>query len=108
MPVMNELLNNNKEAVIQVVNGIPLGKVATYGQVAKLAGLGNAARFVGTTMKNLPHDTGLPWHRVINAQGKISFPIDSEGYKVQKQRLLSEGVQFKGQKIDLAQFRWTT
>lgn len=108
MAAMNEKLPSNKEAVIQVVNAIPVGTVATYGQVAQLAGLGQAARYVGTTMKNLPHNSRLPWHRVVNAQGKISFPVDSEGYKVQKQRLLKEGVQFNGQRISLAVFGWST
>lgn len=107
MTAMNEKLPSNKEAVIQVVNAIPAGTVVTYGQVAQLAGLGKAARFVGTTMKNLPPNSRLPWHRVVNAQGKIAFPIDSEGYRLQKQRLLKEGVQFKGQRISLAVFGWS-
>src|SRR5690606_34221937 len=100
MPDMSNQFDNNKDAVILVVNAIPYGKVATYGQVAQLAGLGRAARFVGTCMKRLPKNTRLPWHRVINAQGKISFPVDSEGYKVQKQRLENEGIYFGSQKID--------
>ncbi len=105
---MHNKMDKNKEAVIQVVNAIPPGKVATYGQVAELAGLGRAARFVGSTMKKLPRDTRLPWFRVINAQGKIAFPLDSEGYKRQKQRLEKEGIVFYKQRIDLKTFGWQT
>lgn len=106
MAAMNENPVTNKEAVLQIVNAIPAGKVATYGQVARLAGLGNAARYVGTAMKNLPHGTRLPWHRVLNAQGKISFPVNSEGYTRQKQRLLDEGIAFRGNSVDLKRFGW--
>ncbi len=105
---MNEEFDNKREAIIQIVNAIPYGKVATYGQIAKLAGLGRAARFVGTCMKNLPKNTRLPWHRVINAKGQLSFPFDSEGYLQQKQRLMAEGIGFSGRKIDVTRFAWKT
>jgi methylated-DNA-protein-cysteine methyltransferase-like protein len=72
---------NLREIVWQVVASIPEGKVATYGQVAKIAGYPSQARYVGATLRNLPKNTALPWHRVINAQGRISFPSDSEAYK---------------------------
>lgn len=95
------------EAIYQCLQQVPAGKVVTYGELAKLAGLGSAARFAGTTLKKLPKDTTLPWHRVINAQGKISFPENHPGFSLQKQRLLDEGVAFtKNGKINLSVYLW--
>ncbi len=92
------------ETVIwQIVAAIPAGHVMSYGQVAKQAGYPNHSRQVGSILKKLPNDTKLPWHRVINAQGKISFPEEGEQYLRQKQRLLDEGVVFKGNKVNLKQ-----
>lgn len=58
----------------QLVASIPKGNVATYGQLAIMAGYPNHARYVGTILKNLPNDSTLPWHRVVNAKGELSFP----------------------------------
>lgn len=62
------------ERIWTVVAAIPVGRVATYGQVAELAGLPRGARAVGLAMARLPAGTRLPWHRVINATGKVSIP----------------------------------
>lgn len=87
--------------VWQVVEGIPRGHVLTYGEVARLAGMSRAARRVSQAMRRAPRDRKLPWHRVVNAQGRISFPADSSGYRQQKERLEREGVVFIKGKIDL-------
>lgn len=92
------------KAVWQVVQGIPRGHVLTYGEVARLAGMGRAARRVSQAMRRAPRDMGLPWHRVVNAQGKISFAEDSNGYRKQKSRLEAEGIVFLNGKIDLERF----
>lgn len=78
--------------ILQQLSHIPKGKVISYGQLAKLAGLPGYARQVGAVLKKLPHDTRLPWHRVLNSQGKISFPEGSDAYEEQKKRLENEGV----------------
>lgn len=96
----------SKNAIYLVVREIPSGTVTTYGDVAKRAGLGRAARLVGTTLKNLPKDSSLPWHRVINSQGKISFPPASAAYLRQKKKLIAENIVFKGERIDLKLFGW--
>ena len=70
-----------RESIWQVVHMIPSGKVATYGQIAALAGHPQAARFAGRSLKNLPTTSKIPWHRVLNAQGKISLPKNSPSYK---------------------------
>ena len=83
------------ERIWQVVASIPSGHVASYGQIAKMAGLPGYARFVGTTLGKLPRDTRLPWHRVVNAKLAIA-PRGSGRMLEQKRRLRNEGVSFKG------------
>ena len=95
-----------EEKIWHIVAYIPKGKVATYGQIARLAGYPGHARFVGSTLKKLPHDTKLPWHRVINAQGKLSFPENSPAYKRQKSLLENEGIVFRNAKLSLSHFGW--
>lgn len=90
--------------VWHVVEGIPRGHVLTYGEVARLAGMSRAARRVSQAMRRAPRSRALPWHRVVNAQGRISFPADSPGYRRQKARLEDEGVVFVGGVIDLEKF----
>ncbi len=92
------------KTVWQVVNGIPRGHVLTYGEVARLAGMSRAARRVSQAMRRAPRGMALPWHRVVNAQGKISFPEDSVGFQRQKELLENEGVVFLNGKIDLDRF----
>jgi methylated-DNA-protein-cysteine methyltransferase-like protein len=87
--------------VWQVVLEIPPGHVLTYGEVARLSGAARYARRVSQAMRWAPRDLALPWHRVINAQGKISFPPDSDGWRRQKERLESEGVVFIKGRINL-------
>ncbi len=78
----------------------------TYGQLAKIAGLPGAARLAGTILCQLPENTELPWHRVVNAQGKISMPENSSGYIEQVKRLKAEGVSVNNGKIRLKEFQW--
>ena len=97
---------NNREKIWQVVNQIPRGKVATYGQIARLADLPGYARYVGYTMKMLPSGTRLPWYRVVNSQGKLSFPTDSSQYQRQKSKLEAEGVVFIKGRFSLREYQW--
>lgn len=91
----------------QVVALIPRGKVATYGDVASRAGLPGAARRVGRALRHLPANTRIPWHRVVNAQGRISIADHSVSKYTQRDRLEAEGVEFRSnQSIDLRKFRW--
>jgi methylated-DNA-protein-cysteine methyltransferase-like protein len=96
--------DNWVKSVWQVVQGIPRGHVLTYGEVARLAGMSRAARRVSQAMRRAPRGMDLPWHRVVNAQGKISFPEESSGYLQQKDLLEAEGVVFLKGKIDLDRF----
>lgn len=92
------------QSVWQIVNDIPPGHVLTYGEVARLSGMPRFARRVGQAMRWAPRDLNLPWHRVINAQGRISFPPDSEGFRRQKSMLEDEGVVFLKGRIDLDRY----
>jgi len=93
------------EKIYSVIRKIPRGKVATYGQIAKLAGMGPNARLVGYALHALTPEKRVPWHRVVGAGGKIS--LGGEGYSVQRKLLESEGVEFgeKG-RIPLSRFGW--
>lgn len=99
---------NNQQRIWQVVSQIPEGKIASYGQVAAQAGIPQAARLVGNVLRKLPEDSNLPWHRVVNGQRKISFPIGSLAYQQQRQRLLSEGVTFSKEKIAANHLAWSS
>ena len=94
--------------IYKVVGKIPYGKVSTYGQIARLAGLGNNARVVGYALSALPQHTDVPWHRGINRLGKISFsPSRNDHDNLQKQLLIAEGVEFdSSDRINLNIFLW--
>ncbi|MEL7536259.1 MAG: MGMT family protein [Pseudomonadota bacterium] len=93
-------------AIRAVVADIPAGSVATYGQVAALAGLPRRARLVGRVLKELPKGSKVPWHRVITASGALAFAVDSDAAKRQSTRLRAEGVIVRAGKVKLADFRW--
>ena len=104
MPNTHEL----HRQILEVVALIPYGKVASYGQIAKMAGLPKHARLVGYVLKNLDRQSQIPWHRVINAQGKISVTrINSNGENVQQHLLAEEGVYVLNGKINFKTFGWS-
>ncbi|WP_232059082.1 MGMT family protein [Kineobactrum salinum] len=91
----------------QVVSQIPPGRVATYGDIARQAGLGRGARRVGAALRGLPGKTRIPWHRVVNAGGAISLPAGSDGRYRQIMRLRAEGIEVSDSgRISLARYRW--
>jgi methylated-DNA-protein-cysteine methyltransferase-like protein len=92
--------------ILSAVRSIPRGRVCTYGDVADVAGLPRRARLVGTVLRQTPASRGLPWHRVINAGGRISFPVGSDAYQRQRSRLEAEGVDFVGGRVDLRRYGW--
>ncbi|WP_051785791.1 MGMT family protein [Endozoicomonas numazuensis] len=85
---------------------IPEGNVVTYGQLANMAGAPGYARVVGNILKQLPSGSGLPWHRVINSKGQISFPEASAKYQQQQSLLESEGVTLLNGKVNLKLYQW--
>jgi methylated-DNA-protein-cysteine methyltransferase-like protein len=100
------MTDDTKERIWRTVARISPGQVATYGQVAREAGLGRRARMVGRALRSLPSGSEVPWHRVVNARGELSLPATSPSGKEQRRRLEAEGVVFSGGRIDLERFRW--
>lgn len=96
-----------KERVYALTKQIPKGKVATYGQLAALAGSPGGARAIGMCMRTNPFAPVVPCHRVVAADGKLVGYSAGEGVSTKKQMLLAEGVQFNGDKVDLRSSQWT-
>ena len=92
------------QRIWEIVAGIPEGCVLNYGEVARLAGLPGKARLVGRALGRAPKRMALPWHRVVNAQGQISFPDESSKGTRQREMLEAEGVDFVDDAIDLERF----
>ena len=91
--------------IYNLVRQVPAGHVTTYGQVSKLVGC--TARTVGFAMAALPHDTDVPWQRVINSQGKVSKRADGGRDFLQQDLLASEGIEFdRTGRIDLHRHSW--
>jgi len=100
------MIDSFHERVIAVIKKIPRGKVATYGQIAALAGNPRAARQVVRTLHTASRSARLPWHRVINAQGRVSLKPD-QGGELQRAMLEKERVRFGLEgAIDLDRYLW--
>lgn len=96
------------KAVIKMVSKIPKGKIATYGQIAKISGNAGGSRGVAWILHACSKKYKLPWQRVINSQGKISFDKSTKEYRNQKNLLQKEGVQFSETgTVSLKTFQWS-
>jgi methylated-DNA-protein-cysteine methyltransferase related protein len=100
------MLSEFAATVIKTIKAIPSGKVATYSQIAELSGKPHAARGVSWILHSCSTRYKLPWHRVLNAQGKISFEKNSFNYRRQKKRLENEGIVFRGEILSLPKYQW--
>ncbi|MDL1889963.1 methylated-DNA--[protein]-cysteine S-methyltransferase [Nitrospirales bacterium NOB] len=98
--------SGKQQRIWSTVEKVPRGKVATYGQIARLSKLPRQARLVGYALHALPHGIQIPWHRIINSKGRISFPVNSDAFKRQKNLLEKEGVNFVKGRVDLKVFGW--
>ncbi|WP_273426666.1 MULTISPECIES: MGMT family protein [Marinobacter] len=94
------------QKIWQVVLSIPEGKVASYGQVASMAGLGRQARYIGRALGKLPAGHTVPWYRVIRSNGQIAFPEGTETFATQKKLLEQEGVEVKNGRIPMRHYQW--
>jgi len=94
-----------RAAVLELVTRIPRGRVATYGQLAALLGRPRSARIVGQALRSA--DGAVPWHRVVNAQGRISRRARMTSMMTQRIRLEQEGIVFRRGRVVLGRFRWS-
>jgi len=96
------------DAICAVIRRIPRSWVATYGQVAAMAGMPRRARLVGRVLQRLDPATKIPWHRVVNAKGEVSYSLSRNGGDVVQRRLLEkEGIRFDDKnRLDLERCRW--
>lgn len=92
------------KSIWKAVKTVRKGRVATYGQIADICGLRGHARLVGYALHNLPVNSGVPWHRIINSKGMISLPLHTGGYRRQRKLLEAEGIVFRNGKIDLEKY----
>ena len=95
-----------REALYLVLAQVPAGKVVSYGELAQLAGLGRAARWVGRTLAQLPADSRLPWHRVLRSDGQLGLPAASPAGQEQRRRLSEEGIALQGTRVDMRRHGW--
>lgn len=87
------------QAIWEAVCAIPRGRVSTYGEVARTAGLPGRARQAGLALKVAPEEMKLPWHRVVGAGGRIVFPASSPSHREQARRLRAEGVSVRNGRV---------
>ncbi len=104
---MKNTLSEFSQKAIKTIRAIPRGKVATYKQIALLAGNPRGSRSIVWILHACSAKYGLPWHRVLNSKGSISFAVHSFHYKTQKKLLEREGIVFiKEGRLNLAEFQW--
>lgn len=94
------------ERIWSTIADIPRGKVASYGQIAEIAGIPRGARQVGYALRHAPKGTQLPWHRVLQAAGTSAFDRDSAPFREQSKRLSEEGVVLLNGRVDMRKYRW--
>ena len=92
--------------IYETIADIPRGSVASYGQIAEIAGIPRGARQVGFALKHLPRDKALPWHRVVTASGRIAFEPDSAAFEKQRALLVAEDIPVVAGRIDMDKYRW--
>lgn len=102
----SHLTQEKYQKIWNTIQLIPEGKVASYGQIADLAGLPRQARLVGRSLGFVPNSLNVPWHRVLRSNGQIAFPIGSEQSQKQTGLLQQEGIAVFNHRVKLAEYQW--
>ena len=95
-----------QKKVYELLRTVPRGKVVSYGQLARMAGRSGASRAVGMCMRTNPDAPHTPCHRVVASDGSLHGYSAGDGLPTKKKMLIEEGVQFKGEKVDMSQSQW--
>lgn len=103
---MEDTRTEFSKKVIELIQSVPKGKVATYGLIARLAGNSHGSRRVGWLLHSSTQKYDLPWQRIIKSDGSLSFPQYSQNFMMQKQQLEIEGIMIKNGRVDLKKFLW--
>lgn len=103
---MNDTRTEFSRKVIELIQSVPKGTVATYGLIARLAGSPRGSRRVGWLLHSSTQKYDLPWQRIIKSDGSLSFPEHSPSFLMQKHQLEAEGIVIKNNRVDLNQFLW--
>jgi methylated-DNA-protein-cysteine methyltransferase-like protein len=94
------------EKIWAAIREIPEGRVASYGQIAEIAGVPRGARQVGYALRHLPPGISVPWYRVLQVSGNIAFEKGSDKFDQQSGRLIKEGIVILEGKVDMRKYRW--
>ena len=103
---MKAATTKRNERIWATICDIPEGSVASYGQIAEIAGIPRGARQVGYALRHLPRNSDVPWYRVIQASGTIAFKLGSDAFNEQSKRLIREEVVILNGRIDMKKYRW--
>ncbi len=103
---MNASTEKRNERIWATIRDIPRGGVASYGQIAEIAGVPRGARQVGYALRQLPKGHDVPWYRVIRSSGRIAFEKGSDAFNEQSKRLMMEDVAILEGRIDMHKYRW--
>jgi methylated-DNA-protein-cysteine methyltransferase-like protein len=103
---MKTATEKRNERIWATICDIPAGQVASYGQIAEIAGIPRGARQVGYALRHLPEGHDVPWYRVIQASGRIAFDIGTRPFREQKRRLNRENVVVQKGRVDMKKYRW--
>ncbi len=103
---MSDNIEQKELKILSMIKAIPRGSVASYGQIATVAGIPRGHRLVARALRNNPDDSSLPWYRVIRADGLSGMPRGSSGYLKQLSLLKAEGVIAHNGKVDMKRYQW--
>lgn len=103
---MKEATAKRNERIWATIRDIPKGCVASYGQIAAIAGIPRGARQVGYALRHLPAGANVPWYRVLQASGRIAFAEGSDAFNEQKKRLQKEDIVIRSGRVDMKIYRW--
>ena len=103
---MRSATEKRNQRIWATIRDIPQGSVASYGQIAAIAGVPRGARQVGYALRHLPTGHDVPWYRVIRSSGRIAFENGSDAFNEQSKRLMMEDVAILEGRIDMRKYRW--